>query len=77
MGIGDIPPQGSGVAATLGYETESRWDSAHGQAARRLGPHRPVREERETAMKTAVKWLAELWNLEKEAEKMLEGVASS
>ena len=28
MGIDDMPgPQGSGVAATLGYGIESRWDS--------------------------------------------------
>jgi len=28
-------------------------------------------------MNTPVKWLAEFWTLEKEAEKMLEGLANS
>lgn len=63
MGIGDIPPQGSGVAATLGYGTESRWDSGLREATRRRRPHRPAHEERETAMNTPVKWLADFWKL--------------
>ena len=41
--------QGSSFLATLGFGTESRWDSP----------------------------LAEFWKLEKEAEKMLEGVSTS
>ena len=77
MGVGDIPPQGSGVAATPGYGTESRWDSGHGQATRRRRPHRPACEERKTAMNAPVKWLAAFWKLEKETEKMLEGLATT
>jgi hypothetical protein len=76
LGVGDIPPQGSVVAATLGYGTESRWDSATSQTACRCGPHRHAREERETVMNTPVKWLAGYWKLEKEAGKMLGGPAS-
>jgi hypothetical protein len=45
------------------------------KTARRCGPHRHAREERETVMNTPVKWLVGLWKLEKEAEKMLEGLA--
>ena len=75
-GLG-ISPQGSVVAATLGYETESLWDSGHGQTARRCGPHRHAREEREPVMNTPVKWLAEFWKLEKEAEEMLKRLANS
>jgi hypothetical protein len=69
------PSQGSVVAATLGYGTESRWDTGHSPATRLCGLHRHAREEREAVMNTAVKWLVGYWKLEKEVGKMLEGLA--
>jgi hypothetical protein len=68
-------PQGSGLTATLGCGTESRWDSGQGQAPQRCRPHRAAREGGEAVMNTPVKWLVVFWKLEKEAGKMLEGLA--